>query len=268
MCQVSMAVIGSDCPLSGVVVCRNEARYLRRCLTSLSFCDELILVDLESSDGSRKIGLELGARVLSHEPCPIRNRPLFHGISQATHPWIVNLDPDEVFPDGQIEKVQAAIRKWPKIRQIRLPFDYYLGGRRVTSTVWGRESMSSIRVVHRDRVKPNLGVHKEFQNDEETLRFSRAEFKPVRHDWADSYSEIVSKERRYLALEGERRYSEGLRFSWARALYHTLRTAKINLFDQRGLLGGVQGLALSGITTWMVWSRWQSLRRYEKGPPG
>ena len=113
-------------------------------------------------------------------------------------------------------------------------------------------------------VQPNLGIHKEFQDDQETLRFSRTEFTPVRHDWAESYSEIVSKERRYLALEGERRYSEGQRFSWARALFHTLRAVKVNLFDLRGLLGGFQGIALSGIASWLVWSKWQSLRRYEK----
>ncbi|MGH7293222.1 MAG: glycosyltransferase, partial [Myxococcota bacterium] len=42
-------------PVSGVVICLNEADRIGRCLESLAFCDEIVVVDSGSSDGTREI---------------------------------------------------------------------------------------------------------------------------------------------------------------------------------------------------------------------
>ena len=59
-----------DARFSGLVVTFNEERRLAQCLHGLSFCDEVVVADLGSSDASVAIAERAGARVCSlpHEP--------------------------------------------------------------------------------------------------------------------------------------------------------------------------------------------------------
>ena len=50
-------------PVSGCVISLNEEDRIERCLRSLSFCDEIILLDSGSTDRTREIAADLGARV-------------------------------------------------------------------------------------------------------------------------------------------------------------------------------------------------------------
>ena len=57
---------GSDCsrvPLSCCIIARNEERYIRRCLESVCFADEcVVVIDSRSSDATGEIARELGDR--------------------------------------------------------------------------------------------------------------------------------------------------------------------------------------------------------------
>ena len=63
----------SDQPVrfTSIVVTYNEANRLRECLKSLSFCDQMLVVDLGSGDNSVEIAQEYGAEVLHHEWVPL-----------------------------------------------------------------------------------------------------------------------------------------------------------------------------------------------------
>ena len=82
-----------------MVLSLNEASTLPRCLRSLAWCDELLLVDSGSSDGSQEIAATLGARVLEHRQperfliTRQRNWALEHGGLRSE--WVFFLDADE-----------------------------------------------------------------------------------------------------------------------------------------------------------------------------
>ena len=83
--------------ISGLVITLNEERHIRKCLESLSWVDEIIVVDSESSDRTVDIAKEFTELVF------IRPWPGFpvqrnFGISQATGQWILVLDADERIP--------------------------------------------------------------------------------------------------------------------------------------------------------------------------
>ena len=87
-------------PVTVFVPVRNEAANLRRCLDSVRWADEIIVVDSQSTDGSAEIAHEYGARVVQFhfngswpkkknwalENLPFRND------------WLFLLDADEVLP--------------------------------------------------------------------------------------------------------------------------------------------------------------------------
>ena len=51
-------------PISGVVICFNEADRIGRCLESLAFCDEIVVVDSGSTDGTRDVARRHTERVI------------------------------------------------------------------------------------------------------------------------------------------------------------------------------------------------------------
>ena len=57
-----------DPKVSACIVCRNEADKLGPCLESAAWADEIVVLDLESVDGSADLARKHGARVLTHEP--------------------------------------------------------------------------------------------------------------------------------------------------------------------------------------------------------
>lgn len=96
-------------PLTACVIAFNEEEKLRACLESVSFCAERVVVDSHSTDRTREIAQELGARVIERDwPGHIEQKNF--AIDQASHEWVLCLDADErVTPElrAEIERVLA-----------------------------------------------------------------------------------------------------------------------------------------------------------------
>ena len=81
--------------LSGCVISFQEEDRIADCVRSLSFCDEVVVVDSGSTDRTRAIAEELGARVLVNRPFPGHKEQKQWCIEQARHDWVFCLDADE-----------------------------------------------------------------------------------------------------------------------------------------------------------------------------
>lgn len=100
-------------PLSVIVLTYNEEIHLERCLLSVVFwADEIVVVDSHSKDKTRRIAEKYGARVVEHdfkyqadqfnwalENVPIKNS------------WILRLDADEYVLPELAEEIQEVVRK-------------------------------------------------------------------------------------------------------------------------------------------------------------
>jgi glycosyltransferase involved in cell wall biosynthesis len=122
---------------TGVVVVCNEDERLRECLESLSFCSEVLVIDLESKDRSVEIARDCGARVLNHERVPTAGVARKYGSKHAKNDWTVFLDPDEVFPASLYPQMCHLIHKNRKIGRIFIPWKFYLKGEPLEGTKWG-----------------------------------------------------------------------------------------------------------------------------------
>jgi glycosyltransferase involved in cell wall biosynthesis len=82
-------------PISGCVICYQEADRIADCIRSLAFCDEVVVVDSGSSDGTREIAAGLGARVLVNAPFPGHREQKQFAVEQARFDHVFCLDADE-----------------------------------------------------------------------------------------------------------------------------------------------------------------------------
>lgn len=93
-------------PLSACVITLDEENNIRRCLSSLQWADEVLVVDSGSEDRTRAIAEEMGARVLKHD-WPGHREQKQYATDRAEHDWIFSIDADEKVDD----ELAAAIGK-------------------------------------------------------------------------------------------------------------------------------------------------------------
>ena len=85
--------------ISATIITFNEENNIARCIKSLSFVDEVIVVDSFSTDQTVKIAKQLGAKVIQHEFLGYGQQKNL-AASHCQHEWILNIDADEeVDPD-------------------------------------------------------------------------------------------------------------------------------------------------------------------------
>ena len=109
----------SRAPISAVVTTFNNAATLRECLASVVWCDEIVVLDSDSSDTTRDIAAEFGARI-AIEPFKGYGPQKQSAIDKAAHDWVLLLDADEsLAPESRaiIEHELAA----PRADGYRLP---------------------------------------------------------------------------------------------------------------------------------------------------
>lgn len=95
-------------PISAIVLTKNEEANLPGCLESLSWADEVLVVDSFSTDRTVEIAREAGARVIQH---PFANfaAQRNYAQSQAQYDWVLFIDADErVSPELRDEILQLS----------------------------------------------------------------------------------------------------------------------------------------------------------------
>jgi glycosyltransferase involved in cell wall biosynthesis len=113
-------------PLSLVIITLNEEANIARCLKSVPFAAEYILVDSLSTDRTVEIAKSLGARVETRPFTGYRDQKQY-ALSLATGPWVLSLDADEALSPELAIEIQEVLKN-PTHEGYRIPrCSYHLG---------------------------------------------------------------------------------------------------------------------------------------------
>ncbi len=251
-------------PVTAIVASRNEAHLLRRCLGALAFCDELIVVDIESTDETAAVARELGARILPHPYVAIADEARPEAIAAARHDWVLLRDPDEVMPAALSAQIVELFRDLdPAVGLITGPIQYYFAGRPLRGTAWGGVRTARV-AARRDLIEFPTRVHGKLvrKPGSRDIAISFTGDNAIEHYWAAGYGDIVEKHRRYLRLEGAARADAGETTSLRRILATPLAAFHDSFVRQRGYADGARGLFLSAV--WSVYRAGTQIALYKE----
>lgn len=232
--------------ISVLVNTRNEEEYLPRVLSSVKgFADEIIVVDMESTDRSAAIAKSLGAKVISHKFVsyvePTRN----FAIAKASGPWILILDPDEEIPSTLAKRLkEIAVSSKPDDASFyRLPRKNIIFGKWVKSSRWWPDnlirffrkgSVSWTEVIHGEPIATGMGVDLEAREDLAII-----------HHHYDSIEKFLLWSNRYADARTLNLLKNGYQFTWPDLLRKPVGEFLSRFFFGEGYKDGVHGLVLA-----------------------
>jgi len=114
-------------PLTVVIIARDEVDRLPAAVGSVSFADEVLVLDSGSTDGTVAVARQLGARVVQTDwPGHVAQKN--RGLQQATHPWVLSIDADERVSPALAHAIQAALEAEPTVDGFEVARrNHYLG---------------------------------------------------------------------------------------------------------------------------------------------
>lgn len=115
-----LKAIMTKTPISAVIIAFNEADRIQATLKSLQFCEEILVVDSGSTDGTQAIAEKAGARVIHHafEGYGLQNR---FGGQEAKFDWILSIDADELLTEDLQQEIVAIFQSKPKESGFYIP---------------------------------------------------------------------------------------------------------------------------------------------------
>lgn len=146
-------------PISVVINTWNAARTLSHALDSVrDWCEEIVVVDMRSADGSAEIARSAGARVFDHEPLGFVEPARSFALSKATSPWILILDADELVPPPLRAELTAAASD-PALDAIRMGRLNYFFRKPLRGGGWGVSQDRHVRFFRAGVLVPNDRIH-------------------------------------------------------------------------------------------------------------
>lgn len=104
--------------ISAFIICCNEERNIERCLESVQWCDEIVVVDSGSSDGTLEIVSRFTNAIFHRQWTGFVDQKRF-ALGKCSHEWVLNIDADEVVsPELKSEILQVLSLDVPEVSPI------------------------------------------------------------------------------------------------------------------------------------------------------
>lgn len=189
--------------LTVLIPCFNEEKNMDECLKSVSWADEIFVVDSFSTDKTLEIARSFTRRIIQHEYVNSAAQKNW-AIPQATHEWILIVDSDERVPPELREEITALLSRGPKKDGYWIRRKNYLFGKEIKHSGWGSDSV--LRLFKRDRGRyQKKRVHAEVDlQDTEVLQGF------LEHHSISTLAHWVDKINLYTSWKAQDKYDKGV----------------------------------------------------------
>ncbi len=240
--------------LSVIVLTKNSERLLEKCLASVEWADEILVLDSGSSDRTEEIARRFTEGFYSVQWrgfSATRNK----GIEMARGDWILVLDSDEVLERGAAAEIQGILAEPGGVDGYYIRRRAYFLGRRIRFCGWGRDRQLRLFKKGRGQLDEKRKVH------EGVVLQGKAGMLRVKIDHY-SYHSIEQYLRRmnvYTSLWAEERYENGRRGTVLHVLLRAPWTFLEMYVLKLGMLDGFIGLVLCVLSSLSTFSRYLKL---------
>ena len=245
--------------ISATLITLNERDNLPRALASLRFCDEVVVVDSGSRDGTPAVAAELGARVLHRDWTGYADQKNY-AAEQATHDWVLSLDADEEVSPELLASIERLKRSGPAADGYAFPRRAHYLGRWIRRSGWYPDA--KVRLYDRRKAR--------WQGDyvhESVVVSGKAGVLQgdLMHYTCETFSQHVQTVDRYTTLAAAEMQASGRRPGLLRLLTSPPWAVFRTYVLQRGFLDGYHGVLIAVMAGFYVFSKYAKAREEPAG---
>jgi (heptosyl)LPS beta-1,4-glucosyltransferase len=241
--------------LSAVLITQNEEPRIQAALDSVSFCDEIVVVDSGSSDRTRGLAEAAGARVLVRTPWPGFVAQRNAAMEAARHDWVLALDADERVTPSLRDEIVALRSRGFDSDGYRIPRVAFYLGRWIRGTDWYPDPQLRLFDRRRGRWAGGL-VH---ESVKVAGRVGRLRGEMEHHPYRD-ISDHMRKIDVYTTLWAQQAFEEGRRTGCLYATGATLWAFLRNYALRGGVVLGGVGLTVSTLNAYYTFAKLAKLQ--------
>lgn len=225
----------SRAPFSVVIITLNELSRLPACLESVTFADEIVVVDSGSDDGTVEFAKQQGCKVVSQSWLGYGPQKQF-AVEQASYDWVLCIDADERVSE-QLQTSIMSVLESPRHHGYEMPRCNRFLGR------WLRHGEGypdlSLRLYNRNSARWSKdAVHEKVEADGEVGRLAG----DLLHESQETLERYLEKQNRYTSLQAEMLHKRGKKSGVTKIVLSPLfRFIKMYII-RLGFLDGLPGL--------------------------
>ena len=240
-------------PVSATVITLNEARHIRECLASLSWANEIIVVDSGSTDGTPDLARAAGATVITRD-WPGYAAQKDYAASQAAHDWIFSIDADERVTPELAAEIQRTLEQPSDRVGFRIPRITFHLGRWIRHTDWYPDYQ--LRLY--DRRHASWGQRR--VHESVTARGPVGQLScDLQHYAYRDIGHHFETMQNYTRLAALQMLDEGRSSSFFHLLVHPPAAFLRNYILKAGFLEGTPGLIISAMNSYYVFLKFAKL---------
>lgn len=254
--------------LSAVISVYNEEKNIERCLKSLDFADEIIVVDNSSTDKTVEVAKKYTDKVFTqkNDPSAIDLQKNF-GFEKASSEWILSLDGDEEISKELREEIKYATKKTTIVNGYWIPRQNFIFGKWIEHSGWYPDYQ--LRLFKKGKGKfINKHVHEPLTIEGET---GHLRHNIIHHNYETILQFVQKNIIVYAPNEAEELLKKGYEFSFFDAIKLPLNEFLSRFFARKGYKDGYHGLMLALLMAFYyfvvfayIWEK-NGFKQYDKG---
>ena len=232
--------------VSVVIISRNEEQVIARCLSALSWADEILVIDAESTDNTVQICQRSDApwaskiRVISRSWTGFRDQRNF-AMEEAKNDWLLVVDADEECTPELAQKIREILagpgsppHQAYKVHRI----EFFLG-KQINHGIWNPSYQD--RFFHRAGVRYVNEIH-----EYPIFPSAPGKIHEALLHWPDFAPErFLEKMNKYTSIEARDRVAQGQRTNWFHMLFAFPAMFLKNYFYYEAYKDGFHGFTIS-----------------------
>jgi glycosyltransferase involved in cell wall biosynthesis len=230
--------------ISAVILTKNEEQNIQKCLESVKWCDEIVIIDDESSDATVEIAKKYKAGIyvnpLNGDFSSQRN----FGLTKTKYDWVLFVDSDEVVSDALAYEISNAIGL--KGQNLKKFNGYYI--RRV-DFMWGKKLLygdTNIRILRLSR--KDLGIWQGMAHETWKVKEPVGSLvNPLLHFPHRNLEEFLKEINFYTDIRSKELNGKKVKVSFWTILSYPLGKFVVNYILKKGFRDGIRGLIFATI---------------------
>jgi glycosyltransferase involved in cell wall biosynthesis len=248
-------------PVSACIVCFNEKDNIKKCLESVKWCDEIIVVDSGSTDGTVEICRQYTDKV-HHNKWPGFVAQKNHALSLASNDWVLSLDADEYLSDELQTEIKSIWEKGETTVHAGFyaPRKTFYLGRWILHGGWYPDYKLRLwkKILGKwDGIDPHDRVALSQGN---TLKLNN----PIIHNNYIDLSDQLSTVNKFSSTAAEALIKEGKSFSFINLVFRPPIKFIENYFFKLGFLDGMAGLIIAVNSAFYVFNKYAKMWEIKK----